>query len=59
MIYPLVVSLCATEGSPGLGWLLPCQHAEDAAEVPLVSRRLGLSQCFSMFPADQELPISR
>lgn len=43
VIYSSVVSLCATEGSPGLCRLLPHWDAEDAtAEVLLIPGRLGL-----------------
>lgn len=49
MIYPLAGSLCAGEGSPGLCRLLPCRDVEDAAEVTLIPRRLGLS-CVDTYP---------
>lgn len=37
VIYPLAVSLCAAQGSPGL-----CQDTEDAAEVSLIPAHPGL-----------------
>lgn len=59
VLYPLAMSLCAVQRSPGL-----LQEAEDAAEVSLIPVRPGLFPC-TLIPTSarvscrSEIPVSR